>query len=74
MGVSKHVIRPFWQIRHSEKEFSDWWKSKNKATIFFDGASKGNPWIVGAGGLIFSSGGKLEISFSRRIGQNLWKF
>ena len=59
MGVSKLVIKTFWQIRHSEKEFSDWWKSKNKATIFFDGASKGNPGKVGAGGVIFSPGIKI---------------
>ena len=70
MGISKPVIKPFWQITHSEKEFSNWWKSKNKATIFFDGASKGNPGKAGAGGLIFSPGKKLEISFSWVIGKN----
>ena len=50
--------------------FSDWWKSKSKATIFFDGASKGNPGKAGAGGLIFHPGRKLETSFSWGIGKN----
>ena len=41
--LSKPVIKTFWQIRFSEKEFSDWWKSKNRTSIFFDGVSEGNP-------------------------------
>ena len=70
MGLSNPVIKPFWQIRLSEKEFLDWWKSKNKASIFFDGASKGNPGKAGAGSLIFYPGGKLETSFTWGIGKN----
>ena len=35
--LGKPVIKTFWQIKLSEKEFSDWWKSKNKALTFFDG-------------------------------------
>ena len=69
MGLQRPVIKPFWQIRLSEKEFSDWWQFKNKVSIFFDGASKGNPGKVGAGGLIFYLGRKLEISFSWGIGK-----
>ena len=69
MGLSQHVIKPFWHIRLSEKEFSDWWQFKNKASIFFDGASKGNPGKVGARGLIFYPGGKLGTSFSWGVGQ-----
>ena len=52
-----------------KKEFSDWWQSKNKASIFFDGALKGNPGKAGAGGLIFYPGRKLETSFSSGIGK-----
>ena len=69
MGLSQHVIKPFWHIRLSEKEFSDWWQFKNKASIFFDGALKGNSGKVGAGGLIFYPGRKLETSFSWGVGQ-----
>ena len=43
LGSSRPVIKPFWQVRISEKEFSEWWQMKNKVSIFFHGASKGNP-------------------------------
>ena len=58
------VINPFWQVRHSEKEFLDWWKRKNKVSIFFDGASKRNLGNAGVSGLIFYPGGRLQTSFS----------
>ena len=63
------VINPFWQVRRSEKDFSDWWQRNNKVSIFFDGASKGNPGNAGAGGLIFYLGGRLQTSFSWGLGQ-----
>ena len=69
-GSSRPVIKPFWQVRFSKKEFSEWLKIKNKVSIFFDGASKGNPGKVGAWGLIFYLGGKLETSFSWGIGKS----
>ena len=68
--LSKPVIKIFWQIRLLEKEFSNWWKYKNRTSIFFDGVSKGNPGKAGAGGLIFHLGKKLETSFSWGIGKN----
>ena len=64
LGASKPVIKPHWQIKMTEKEILEWWHLKNKVTIFFDGASKGNLEKVGAGGLIYYRGGMLEISFS----------
>ena len=63
LGSSKPSIKPTWKIRILEKEFSEWWKLKNKVSIFFDGASKGNPRKDGAGGLIYYPGGILETSF-----------
>ena len=60
---SKPIIKPIWQIRMSEKEFSEWWQLKNKVSIFFDGASKGNLGKAGAGGLIYYPGGMIETSF-----------
>ena len=51
-----------------EKYFSDWWQSKKKVSIFFDGASKGNPRKAGAGGLIFYPGGGIQSSFSWGLG------
>ena len=68
-GLSKHIIKTYWQVRLTENEFSDWWQSKNKATIFFDVASKGNPGKAGARGLIFYPGRKIETSFSWGIGK-----
>ena len=64
LDVCKPITNPFWHIRIAEKEFSEWWQMKNKFSIFFDGASKGNPRKAGAGGLIFYPSGRLETSFS----------
>ena len=55
----------------SEKwEFTKWWKRQNKVSVFFDGASKGNPRIVGAWGMIYYPRGMLETSFSWGLGQS----
>ena len=69
LGLSRPAIKPFWHVRISEKECSEWWQMKNKVPIFFDGASKGNPGNAGVGGLIFYPGGRLETSFSWGVGQ-----
>ena len=53
LNSRRPMLKYFWQIRCLETDFSDWWKKKNKVSIFFDGASKRNPRNVGAGGLIF---------------------
>ena len=45
---------PPWRVRLSTNNFSLQWKSKGAYTILFDGASKGNTGVAGAGGLIFS--------------------
>ena len=37
-------------------------------TLFFDGASKGNPWEEGAGRIIFDLGGNIVTSFAWGIG------
>ena len=64
LGSIMLVIKPFWQVRISKREFSEWWQMKNKVSIFFDGESKGNMGKVGVRGLIFYPGGKLETSSS----------
>ena len=68
-GFGRPVIKPFWRVRLLEKDFSEWWQRKNKVSIFFDGASKGNLRNVGVGGLIFYPGGRLQTSFSWGLGQ-----
>ena len=42
--------------------------SSSPAAIFFDGASKGNPGILGAGGLVFSPNRLTKLSFSWGLG------
>jgi len=56
-----------WQICEPEDNFHKWWKSQDKCTIFFDGASKGNPGMARAGGVIFFQNGKKE-EFSWGLG------
>ena len=68
LGSIMLVIKPFWQVRISKREFSEWWQMKNKVSIFFDGASKGNPGKAGAGGLIFYPSKRLETNFNWGVG------
>ena len=58
-------------MRLSEKDFSEWWQSQNKVSIFFDGSSKGNPGISEAGVFLYYRGWLLETSFSWGIGQSM---
>ena len=44
-------------MRLSKKEFSEWWQRQNKASVFFNGASRGNPRIAEAGGMMYYPGG-----------------
>ena len=62
------MLPPPWRVRLSADIFSLWWKSKGVYTIFFDGASKGNPRIAGASGLIFSSDSEKISSFCWGLG------
>jgi ribonuclease HI len=58
-----------WKKRDSEATIQEWWRSQKIATIFFDGASKGNPGTAGAGGVIYDSDGLRRDSFCWGIGQ-----
>ena len=51
-------------MRLPENEFSEWWQRQNKASVFFDGASKGTMGIPRAGGMLYYPGGTLETSFN----------
>jgi hypothetical protein len=57
-----------WRIRDDDDKFQVWWRSKNLSTIFFDGASKGNPGATGAGGVIYSPDGTSKDCFSWGLG------
>ena len=55
-------------MRCSDASFNAWWKSSSSATIFFDGASKGNPGIARVGGLNISPYRVIESRFSWGLG------
>jgi ribonuclease HI len=67
---SRPCSNPEWRLWIPEQDFQKWWKNQGKATIFFDGASKGNPGISGAGGVIYSSDSQSKDSFSWGLGKN----
>ena len=46
-----------WKLRMSNEEFQNWWTKIGSSSLFFDGASKGNPGLAGVGGVIFDSKG-----------------
>ena len=58
-----------WRLRDKDAIFQDWWRRQSIASIFFDGASKGNPGKAEAGGVIYSSNGTRKDSFSWGLGQ-----
>jgi ribonuclease HI len=66
-SFSRPIPKENWQIRDNLEGFQKWWKSQGKCTIFFDGASKGNPGRSGAGGIIYLPNGSKE-SFSWGLG------
>ena len=54
--IEKPVSLHLWRLRDNASVFSLWWKRNATSTIFFDGGSKENPEIAGAGGVILSLG------------------
>jgi len=67
--LSPQNVNPDWRIRDDDDNFQSWWRSQNLPTIFFDGASKGNPCATGAGGVIYSPDGFSKDCFSWGLGQ-----
>ena len=53
-----------WQLRMSEEYFSNWRVNLGCKSVFFDGDSKGNPGLAGAGGVIFELGGNKQKDYS----------
>lgn len=66
-AITRPIHKENWQIRDTLDSFQKWWKSQGKCTIFFDGASKGNPGRSGAGGVIYFPNGRKE-DFSWGLG------
>eukprot|EP00253_Pinus_taeda_P021952 PITA_21952 len=59
---------PSWKIREPEDAFQSWWKIQKTTSIFFDGASKGNPGVAGAGGVIYFSNNPRKVQFCWGLG------
>ena len=57
-----------WEIRLSNKDFNNWLRDKNSYALFFDGASKGNPGVAGAGGILLDPGGQMVETFAWGLG------
>ena len=53
-----------WQIRNNPEVFSKWWTKLECYTLFFDGASKGNPGLSGVGWVIIDQGWNKHKYFS----------
>eukprot|EP00253_Pinus_taeda_P030893 PITA_30893 len=59
-----------WKIRLEAVEFSEFYIKKERNTLFFDGAAKGNPGLSSAGGVIKSTEGRTELRFAWGVGFN----
>lgn len=57
-----------WKIRVNQDEFSEWLRHSNSHSLFFDGASKSNSRVAGAGGVIYNPNGYLIASFEWVLG------
>eukprot|EP00253_Pinus_taeda_P005951 PITA_05951 len=58
-----------WKKRETDDIFQSWWRAQNVTTIFFDGASKGNPGAAGAGRVIYFAEGLSSVSFAWGLGE-----
>ena len=47
-----------WEIRLDKSQFGNWLKERKTFKLFFDGASKRNPGVVGGGGIIICPEGR----------------
>eukprot|EP00253_Pinus_taeda_P004331 PITA_04331 len=69
--VQNNVEARSWKIRLKDQEFNNWIQSNNYFYLFFDGASKSNPGIAGAGGLIFNAKGDCILRYEWSLGKVL---
>eukprot|EP00253_Pinus_taeda_P006464 PITA_06464 len=67
-AVKKAPIIKEWQIRKSKNDFQEWLKSQARHILFFDGAVKGNPGKVGAGGVVLNQSGEKIHSYAWGLG------
>lgn len=58
-----------WKLRLKEEEFALWLSNCNRFYMFFDDASKSNPGLAGAGGLICNAKGETILHFEWGLGE-----
>lgn len=58
-----------WKLRLKEEEFALWLSNCNRFYMFFDGTSKSNPGLAGAGGLICNANGETILHFEWGLGE-----
>jgi hypothetical protein len=68
-SAEKTHLETEWRLRDSHDIFQSWWQKQGKTSVFFYGASKGNPGTTGAGGIIYSSEGEKLATFCWGLGQ-----
>jgi hypothetical protein len=59
-----------WEIRLDPSNFTNWHKSLQRHSLFFDRASKGNPGEAGGGGVIIDPEEIKVLSYSWGIGKD----
>ena len=64
LQTKSRAVLHTWEIRKNSKDFIMWRTRLNTHSLLFDGAAKCNPGQVGAGGIIFDPGGKIEITYA----------
>ena len=57
-----------WEIRLEENDFLMWRSKLKKSTLFFDGASKGNPGLEGGGGVLLSDENSILATYAWGLG------
>jgi len=66
--IGSNSLQEAWEIWKEEQDFEDWKRKENQHILFFDGASKGNPGLVGRGGVLVSPTIHLELRFAWGLG------
>jgi ribonuclease HI len=64
----KPNLRSDWQLHSPSLDLQAWLSSQSNYTLCFDGASKGNPGEVGAGGVLFDPRGNQLMEYSWNLG------
>lgn len=65
----KSSCQKVWKLRGTKEEIINWIQGQKMHTLYFDGASKNNPGIAGAGGVIRDQQGRMIINYEWSLGK-----